>query len=323
MRRALLAVLASPCCNSALTLSEEIGDGVWEHGELHCSVCSRSFPVRDGVPDLVLDRPRIGQQRSFAYQWSSRFRGAAEPEHLLWGKDHSSLPYKLRSSGCYYLDMGCGPGEIIRRVALENPDVQAVGADITDCVFRAQRRNRDVPNLHFVRADALTPAFKSESFRYILALGVLHHTGDTRRALLAVLRLLQKSGTASIWLYPNEADLRASAARREYRKWKRYYFIRDRLLIGKSHKLSPAALAFLCAVLSALLSPLGHLLELEVPNRRQLYRSNRLLLFDNLAPRWQDRPPKTEVMSWLRDAGYSKVLHSFDRGGLYTVLRTK
>jgi uncharacterized protein YbaR (Trm112 family)/ubiquinone/menaquinone biosynthesis C-methylase UbiE len=323
MREALLRVLASPCCRAELIPSREIRDDDIESGSLRCAACARTFPITGGVPQLLVDPRRVEQLSGFAYQWKLRERGKAEQGNQLWGVDQASLPYKLRRGNCFYLDIGCGPGEAIRQIALQNPTVQAVGADITDSVFEARRRDKDIPNLHYVRTDALQPAFRPDSFRHILALGVLHHTGDTETAVRATVRLLEKGGSASLWLYPNESDLRSAASIAEYKKWRHYYFIRDGLFFGRAHRIPAPVLGMLCGALSAVISPFGHLLSLDLPKQNgSLYRSNRFLLFDSLAARWQDRPAKQQVLTWLREAGFSKIILSADRVGLYTVLKT-
>jgi hypothetical protein len=209
----------------------------------------------------------------------------------------------------------------LRQLALLNPEVQAVGMDISDVVYDARARDQDIPNLHYVRADALNPPFLPECFGYILALGVLHHTGDTRRAVLATLGLLQRKGHISLWLYPQLDDLTAAGAAAEHDKWRRYYFFRDRLFMQCSHKIPLRFLRVLCAVLSALFSPFAHLLNQPIKGMRLRYRSNFFILFDNLAARWQDRPRKQDVLAWFREAGHFKVMHSFARGGVYTGLK--
>jgi SAM-dependent methyltransferase len=320
MHRSLLPILTSPCCHETLRIwPESVSDTA--SGELTCTGCLRCFPIREGVPDLVLDPARALQQSSFAYQWKMRLSGNAEPEHVLWGNDMRLLPVKLKGAGFFYLDCGCGTGQTLRAVALENPGVQVVGVDISDVVYAAWARDRDIPNIHYVRSDALNPPFVPGCFRYVLALGVLHHTGDTRGAVLATLNLLQKRGCASVWLYPELDDLRKTNAAKEYRKWKRYYALRDRLFLGHSHLIPHSVLHVLCHLLSAVLSPFGHLLNAPVRGLHLRYRSNLFLLFDNLAARWQDRPRKQAVLEWFREAGIFKVVHSFERGGIYTGLK--
>jgi len=48
-------ILCCPACRGDLSLEPVREDGreVLE-GTLHCSKCKRSYPVRDGIPDLLL-----------------------------------------------------------------------------------------------------------------------------------------------------------------------------------------------------------------------------------------------------------------------------
>lgn len=321
MRNTLLRVLVSPCCHQTLRSYPEPGDSDLDVGSLICSQCYRTFPIVNGVPDLVVERNRILQSKSFAYQWKMRFAGKAEPGLVLWGKNVKGLPVKLKGPGSYYLDCGCGSAETLRRVALENPDWQAVGMDIAEVVFATKTRDRCISNLHYVRGDALDPPFRPGAFRYVLALGVLHHTGDTHRATLATLNLLQKAGWASLWFYPQLEDLRAANITTEYKRWRRYYLVRDRMFLGHSHQVPYSVLRVVCRLLSAAISPFGHLLDLPVEDVRIRRRSNQFLLFDNLAAHWQDRPPKKDILSWFHEAGVRKVMHSFERGGVYTCIK--
>jgi uncharacterized protein YbaR (Trm112 family) len=54
MRRDLMDILACPICKGVLTLTatrEEAGDVV--EGTLDCAVCSESFPITEGIPNLL------------------------------------------------------------------------------------------------------------------------------------------------------------------------------------------------------------------------------------------------------------------------------
>lgn len=54
MRRELMEILACPDCKSDLELRVEKEDGeeILE-GELDCGVCAYSFPIKDGIPNLL------------------------------------------------------------------------------------------------------------------------------------------------------------------------------------------------------------------------------------------------------------------------------
>lgn len=53
----LLEILACPCDeHGPLTVDEE-------NSELYCAACNRAFPVRDGIPVLLLDEARLREDK--------------------------------------------------------------------------------------------------------------------------------------------------------------------------------------------------------------------------------------------------------------------
>ena len=54
MREELVEILACPVCKTELTLtiSKKDGEDVLE-GALACAKCERSYPVEDGIPNLL------------------------------------------------------------------------------------------------------------------------------------------------------------------------------------------------------------------------------------------------------------------------------
>lgn len=54
MRRDLVDILACPICKQPLTLTatrEESGEVI--DGALHCTVCGESYPIAEGIPNLL------------------------------------------------------------------------------------------------------------------------------------------------------------------------------------------------------------------------------------------------------------------------------
>jgi len=48
----LLDILACPMCKAPITLAQD-------HQSLKCGQCHRSFPIRDGIPILLIDRATL------------------------------------------------------------------------------------------------------------------------------------------------------------------------------------------------------------------------------------------------------------------------
>ena len=54
MRRDLMDILAGPVCKGTLTLSvEREDDGEIIEGSLHCAACDETYPISEGIPNLL------------------------------------------------------------------------------------------------------------------------------------------------------------------------------------------------------------------------------------------------------------------------------
>jgi SAM-dependent methyltransferase len=115
----------------------------------------------------------------------------------------------LGSSG-KILEIGCGMGfaslEFLRR------GCQVTATDLTPAAVELTRRHFEIHNLKAdeVRVEnVLNLSFADATFDAVWANGVLHHTGDTRRALQEIRRVLKIGGRAIIshfyrrpsWMY--------------------------------------------------------------------------------------------------------------------------
>lgn len=54
MKKELMELLACPACKGALELSiDEEDDKEVIAGRLYCSKCSKDYPIKEGIPDLL------------------------------------------------------------------------------------------------------------------------------------------------------------------------------------------------------------------------------------------------------------------------------
>jgi SAM-dependent methyltransferase len=106
------------------------------------------------------------------------------------------------------LDAGCGMGRWT--IGLLNLGCDVVAIDFSK--HAVERTHENVVNLctaeegsrfESMRADILDlpPSLVRESFDLVFSFGVLHHTGDTRRALASVARLIRPDGALFAYLY--------------------------------------------------------------------------------------------------------------------------
>ncbi len=203
--------------------------------EMRCDTCSSSYPVTDGVVDLL---PGTSMRRSLA-QMSME----AEPivriyESRLWRRG----PHVAFALGISFqheqelivraaelkgaetiLDLACGPGIYARPFAREVRAGHVVGLDLSLPMLRyASRRAREegLRNLLLVHATALSLPFAPEHFDLVNCCGALHLFPDVQRALSEVHRVLKPGGRFTLAAFRRSdgrvATLRASVRRRLY-----------------------------------------------------------------------------------------------------------
>ncbi|WP_225409452.1 methyltransferase [Stigmatella hybrida] len=315
MREWLMDLLACPACRGRI----ELASGTLDEGTLRCVGCTKTFPVRDSVPELFVVPPA---RVDFAEQWKLRWTGRFEREGLIYGVDADRRARWIAdaclgrpSSGEIVLDVGCGSGDTAASIARDYPEVKVVGLDMTPTLSRCQERFRDLKNLSFVRGSALKPPLRNQAFSRALSFGVLHHTGDTRGGLHAVGGLVAQGGRLAVCLYrhPDEAP-----------SWRPYYWVRDKLHFGRGHKLPPKALFWLVRAEGLVAAPIMWALfqtsnaaratapaEWDLPSLglREIYDYMVFTLYDALSPEFQDRPATPDIEQWFADSGFGQVSH--------------
>jgi SAM-dependent methyltransferase len=102
-------------------------------------------------------------------------------------------------SGKHLLEIGCGMGydalEFLRR------GVRVTAIDLTESAVRLTKKHFEVEGVHAEGVqvgNALALPFADETFDAVWSNGVLHATGDTRRAIAEVRRVLKPGGRAII-----------------------------------------------------------------------------------------------------------------------------
>jgi SAM-dependent methyltransferase len=215
MRRAILKLLRCPRCNRGQLLPDT--DTVeLIFGPIRCSLCQSSFPVGEGVADLISER---GQRRPVQ----------AGMEHPLVARSYERYVRPLAQLVCTgrrldvtsefvlyrsllgkldapMLDLGCGTGLLARRLAKEAQLPPVVGLDVSKAMIEegvAQAREGGVM-VDFVRAEAPPLPFQDNSLAAILQAGSLHLFEDASSLLMEVGRVLRPGGTyvASTYLPP-------------------------------------------------------------------------------------------------------------------------
>ena len=99
------------------------------------------------------------------------------------------------------LDIGCGNGYVLNRYASAGASVY--GVDLTQTALRLSKRRFAISNLRgsFLVGNAEALPFEDRSFDCVCSMGVLHHTPDTRKAVIEARRVLKPGGKLIVMFY--------------------------------------------------------------------------------------------------------------------------
>jgi SAM-dependent methyltransferase len=171
----------------------------------------RRYPVVRGVPRFV---PSDHYVRSFSYEWNlhkrtqlDTYRADTSSEEMFRRKT-GLTPEQVR--GKLVLDAGVGAGRFTD--VLVKWGARVVGVDLSYAVEAAQENFGRSPQVLICQADIAHLPFAEGTFDYIVSIGVLHHTPDTRRFFSCLPRLLRPGGEIAVWVYPDEGDYVTRAA---------------------------------------------------------------------------------------------------------------
>jgi ubiquinone/menaquinone biosynthesis C-methylase UbiE/uncharacterized protein YbaR (Trm112 family) len=203
-----LGIYACPVCKRLLRQ---------EQGGLRCPTCSRAYPIREGIPDFILEElsrsadPVLRRMRFID-------RMARIYETRLWypivlnlyGGFHSpslaqlvsTVTQNVQPTTGRVLDVACGPGTYGRRIASPSKDV--FGIDVSMGMLRqgaAYVAKEGTPNMHFARARVEALPFEDSLFAAALCCGSLHLFSDTVTALREMARVMRPAAILSVFTF--------------------------------------------------------------------------------------------------------------------------
>ncbi len=217
MNTSFLSMLHCPICQGGFVLNNEIlkaQDIV--KGDLCCDTCNSRYPVIDGIPRFVSDK---NYNKSWDFKWTNIDAGKGlaylsldknDPAYEIHGifdkNSYGGEPF-ISWKDKFVLDAGCGIGQ--NSYELLKIGAKVVALDLTRSVdvFKKimQQRFPDFKDvLLIVQADIFNLPFRDETFDGVMSLGVIHHTGNTFKALQSLTRKLKSSGDINIWIYSAE-----------------------------------------------------------------------------------------------------------------------
>jgi len=145
----------------------------------------------------------FGPIRSFLYQrW-------AEPslEPL-----HSRIAAEIPVERGRLLDIGCGPGNLDRKIAGRHPDLEVIGLDESEAMLSRAARGPLLKNLEFRRGAVESLPFREE-FDFALSVLSFHHWEEPVAGLEGVCRALKPGGW--FWIYEGNPEAPLEELRRD------------------------------------------------------------------------------------------------------------
>ena len=155
----------------------------------------------------IMDDPREG----------SRLEQKIDPD--VWVKTYLQ-PYLF--AGAEVLDVGCGPGVILRAAAAADRRAKGTGLDLSALrVQQAQERNAGNRRLQFYSGDVQQLQFESASFDVVYSRMLLQYVRDKEKAVGEMVRVCKPGGTVLmqdldgqlVWHYPEDALMQQTVKR--------------------------------------------------------------------------------------------------------------
>lgn len=120
--------------------------------------------------------------------------------HRYWrGK---AVRHLLSGSGCDFLDIGCGTGDMALAILRQSPDARVTGIDpsagMLDLATAKARQTGLADRVVFLDGDATALPFPDASFDGIVCAFCLRNIADRRTALAEMRRVLRAGGTLAI-----------------------------------------------------------------------------------------------------------------------------
>lgn len=205
MRRIVLNVLRCPKCRrGGLIPQADTAEVLF--GPVRCPDCQATYPIADGIADLVVDRGSIPpiqrglEQALVARSYERYLRPALQVaiSRRRFDRDSELLLYRslLGRPDGPVLDLGCGTGLFARRLARDQDFPPVIGMDVSKVMLEeglTQAREAGVM-VDLLRAQAPELPFADNSLGAVLQSGSLHLIEDVSRLFLEVARALRPGG---------------------------------------------------------------------------------------------------------------------------------
>lgn len=151
----------------------------------------------------------------------NRERHTKETYGFLWGKsaaaacpdrwhfnDMQEVVGEPLVRGSRGIEIGSGCGYDSSIMARGNPSVDIVSTELSDGVYRSRELTSGLGNVKLIQCSVLDIPLKDSIFDFAYSFGVLHHTTNPKKGLLAIARVLKKDCPVFLYLYEDHSENR-------------------------------------------------------------------------------------------------------------------
>ncbi len=194
-----------PVCGGGLDFSGE---------RIVCLSCRHEFPSEEGIPQLFwrndwpAGKPDVTEIIKAFYE-EVPFPNYDEVDSASTLREKATRGVFARlldeqiPFGAKILECGCGTGQLSNFLGLTwGRTVIATDACMNSLTLAERfRRENQIKSAAFLQMNLFRPAFKPESFDFVISNGVLHHTSDPLLGFQTIATLVKPGGVILIGLY--------------------------------------------------------------------------------------------------------------------------
>jgi SAM-dependent methyltransferase len=314
MKKKLIELLACKHCKAPVKLESQTleKEGEIIEGALKCTACDDSIIVQNGIP-VFLDREEHEDHvaQSFGFEWQMHHDGGFESDTVFGRTIDDDVDYFMDAFGLkpedmrnlLVLDAGCGSGTLTVELAKRYPECDFVGLDFNPAIYEIFKKHGRLPNLHLVRSSVFTIPFKEGAFDLSWSNGVIHHTGDTRRAFDSVTKTVKPGGKAYLWVYQRKISLLVGLRKvlmpLGLIHWNHKFLYRFCQFISIPTWIGVKVMTLLGKIPFA-----QKLTHVRILTRNRGFNELGLTWFDVLSPKYRDTYSKSEFEAWFVENGF-------------------